>query len=321
MAVYTKLQGEQIDALLRHYQLGTLHDFRPVLDGIDNTNYFVSIKSPVQNTVMDYLLTLFEHLEAADLAFYLGWLAQLKQLKLPVAPAILDITGQPIQRVAGKPSALFDKLPGSHPNPITTIQCAAIGRALGKLHRAALDTGNSHQGGQSLPSMKDLARTITPKMTTEGRQLLDEALAICGELEANSSLPAGLIHGDLFPDNTLFEGEQLCGIVDFFSGGQGLLGFDLAVAINAWCAEDSGQLDARRYNALMGGYHQVRHLSEAEQAHWGGFLVLAATRFWLSRQADQMGLSHPDNASAGYRKSKDPALYQRILSHHLELYR
>ena len=143
------------------------------------------------------------------------------------------------------------------------------------------------------------------------------ALATCAQLATQTTLPQGLIHGDLFPDNTLFIGDQLTGLVDFFSGGDGFFGFDLAVAVNAWCSDHRGDLAEPLTKALLTGNQQVRPLCPAERAQWQDFLVVAATRFWVSRRASQLaGSTQPDDSA--YRKAKDPDTYRRILQTHLQ---
>ncbi|RLA42776.1 MAG: homoserine kinase, partial [Gammaproteobacteria bacterium] len=42
MAVYTEVEGEQIQALLGDLDLGRLRTFEGVADGVENTTYFVT---------------------------------------------------------------------------------------------------------------------------------------------------------------------------------------------------------------------------------------------------------------------------------------
>ena len=49
-------------------------------------------------------------------------------------------------------------------------------------------------------------------------------------------LPGGLIHGDVFPDNTLFRaGGELVALLDFQDAGEDALLFDLAMTIHGFC--------------------------------------------------------------------------------------
>jgi homoserine kinase type II len=76
MAVYTVLEETQIQALTAPYALGELARVQGVGEGVENTNYFLSFQDPAgeRRTGDDYLLTIFEHITAGELEFYLQWL-------------------------------------------------------------------------------------------------------------------------------------------------------------------------------------------------------------------------------------------------------
>ena len=44
MAVYTKFNQNKIEQILSHYNLGKLNSFRGIEEGIENTNYFLSVE-------------------------------------------------------------------------------------------------------------------------------------------------------------------------------------------------------------------------------------------------------------------------------------
>ena len=99
----------------------------------------------------------------------------------------------------------------------------------------------------------------------------------------HGDLPQGALHGDLFRDNTLFEGDQLGGIIDFYNGCTGDLLFDLAIVINDWASNDDGTLNAERYNTLLSAYLARRPLTADERELWPTMLRMTALRYWLSR--------------------------------------
>ena len=43
MAVYTKLSQNKIEEILSNYSLGKLDSFKGIEEGIENTNYFLSV--------------------------------------------------------------------------------------------------------------------------------------------------------------------------------------------------------------------------------------------------------------------------------------
>ena len=43
MAVYTKLNHNKIEEILSNYSLGKLNQFKGIEEGIENSNYFLSV--------------------------------------------------------------------------------------------------------------------------------------------------------------------------------------------------------------------------------------------------------------------------------------
>ena len=66
-----------------------------------------------------------------------------------------------------------------------------------------------------------------------------------------------------------------------------MLAYDLAIALNDWCALPDGDIDGERARAMLAGYQSVRPLSDAEKTAWPVLLRAAGLRFWTSRLYDK----------------------------------
>jgi homoserine kinase type II len=222
--------------------------------------------------------------------------------------------GTSIVRLAGKPALLVPKAPGCPPLQASIQQCHAIGRALAKIHRVTSALPIAHASHKSLAWVADTGRRLLPHLPADSRQPLETALAALDAFAStHEDLPQGIIHGDLFRDNSLFEGERLTAIIDFFSAGDGYLLFDLAVTANDWCIESLDNADPAKLTALLAGYCEVRPLTSQERQCWGEMLAIAALRFWVSRLADRC-------FPTSYRISpstKDPAPYAKLWNLHI----
>ena len=65
MAVYTKLDKEDIEEILSNYPIGELKSFEEIQDGIENTNYYLSVEKK------KYILTIYEkRVNPKDLPFF-----------------------------------------------------------------------------------------------------------------------------------------------------------------------------------------------------------------------------------------------------------
>ena len=65
MAVYTKLNQNKIEEILSKYRLGKLDSFKGIEEGIENTNYFLSINKN------KFILTIYEKRVKLRSAFFL----------------------------------------------------------------------------------------------------------------------------------------------------------------------------------------------------------------------------------------------------------
>ena len=104
------------------------------------------------------------------------------------------------------------------------------------------------------------------------------------EQQKPRELPRGLVHGDIFYDNALFEGKVLTAIIDFEDTLRYDKVFDLGMGIVGLCSRSSAVV-LEKAQALVQGYQQVRVLEEGEKKALQLFVEYAATavscwRFW-----------------------------------------
>ena len=299
MAFYTAVDEQELQALLQRYGIAALDSCDGASDGIENSTYFL------RSGEQQWVLTLFEDIGAAELPFFVRLMDWLYVRGLPVAHALADRAGEALHTLSGKPALLFPRVSGRHPRQTTIAQCAAIGDFLGRMHAASAQYPEQRDNPRGTAWMQQAAQQLQEHLDAEGRSLLEQQLHNARELRA-LPLPQGLIHADLFHDNALFEGDQLCGVIDFYVACTDLLALDLAIVINDWCAAADGGIEADKSAAVLAAYGQHRPLTPLEWQHWPAIQQLAAARFWLSRLLAEKaprreGVNHPHKPSAEYR--------------------
>lgn len=279
MSVYTALSIEQIQTFVGGYG-NTLQSVTPIQNGIENSNWFISCTDGGEA-----VLTLFEELNVAQAAQLGSLLDGIAQYGLPVAAPQVDRDGQRLSMLAEKPAQLAPRLQGQHPMQPTTAQCQAMGRGLAQLHLAmhSLDWHKHNAHGQAW--WQATALEVRPLMSSADQQLLDRLFAEFAQVQAQvGALPRGLIHGDLFRDNSLFDGERLSGMLDFSECCTDEYLLDVAITLNDFCSDwPDVALNDHKKNAFLQGYQQIRPLTDAEQTALPTYLAMAAGRFWLSR--------------------------------------
>ncbi len=336
MAVYTKLTSQEIAAFLTQYDLGTLVEFKGIAEGVENTNYQITVAPSAppltgfQKTVSfmrpnlrprdkKYILTLYEQrVNPADLPFFLGlteWLAD-RGINCP-RPA-KTLSGSLTAPIAGKAAAVIHFLNGQGNPHITPRHLELTGRAMAKMHLAAhgfpLTRANtlSQEGWRNLfERFRYQANTIT-----SGLERLVENELLYLRNQWPHALPEGIIHADIFPDNVFFldghtDKPELSGIIDFYFACNDALAYDLAITLNAWCFDNSHRYVPERGEALLRSYHAVRPLSTAEKEALPVLARGAATRFLMTRSYDWL-----NRIEGALVNPKDPMEYVAKLRFH-----
>jgi len=307
MSVYTRVEKDELEAFLLHYQLGHLVQFAGITAGIENTNYFVTTSTG------EYVLTLFETLTSKELPYFLDLMAHLAEHQVPSAHPMPDENNNYLRTLKQKPTALVQKLRGRNVDHATTAQCAALGKALGHLHVVG-QKFTGHRENQRGPHWWITThKEIQHKLSTSEQTLLLDELKF-QQQHRHDALPVGIIHADLFRDNALFIGDELTGIIDFYYACKDVLLYDVAITVNDWCCNDNASLDQSRLNAFINAYQTERQFTPDEKLAWPVMLRAAALRFWLSRLKDK---HFPREGEMTH--IKDPVVFEEILRKRIQL--
>ena len=304
MSVYTCINSKQLERLLSCYSLGKLLDFQGIAAGIDNSNY------ALRCTEGDFILTIYESLDFEEVVTYLKLLTSLSHRQFPCPQPQMHRQHNYLHTIADKPAAIFKRIPGACINNPTLSQCWTIGESLGQLHMQSRTIKFHQHNRKGDDWLQHSAALLQAQLTAQEQRLLAEELSFQAETP-KLSLPQGIIHADLFRDNVLFEGDQLTGVLDFYSACHDDLLLDLAITINDWSSNTQQGSCAEKQRRIIAGYESKRSLTRHEKSYLPVMLRWAALRFWLSR------LGHQSNSlPAALTTQKDPADFKRILEYH-----
>ena len=311
MAVYTEVTDDDLSRLVASYGLGELLSYKGIAEGVENTNYVVHTSAGT------YILTLYERrVNPADLPFFMGLLEHLNQRGISCPLPVRNRDGEVLTEIAGRTAAVVTFLEGVWPRRPRPVHCTAVGRALAELHLAGESFAMTRPNALGLEGWHTLfdrfsarADDIAPGL----RVLIDYELAHLDRAWPKS-LPSGVIHADLFPDNVFFLGDRLSGLIDFYFACNDAWAYDLAICLNAWCFEPDFSYNATKGRALLSAYQSLRPLTAPELAAFPTLARGAALRFLLTRAHDWL---HTDRNALV--KPHDPNAYVRRLRFHQEV--
>lgn len=317
MAVYTVLERDELQAFVEPFGIGPLLDFCAVADGVENTTYFLSTdhsQLPDEETsarIQHYVLTVFEEITLAELPFYVQVTTVLNRAGLPVPCPLRDYNGVAIRQIADKPALLFPRVRGKHPITVDAATCQVIGDVLARMHVAGAPLDQRFDGCRSPQWVLDATDQVITRLSPADASLMQAAASeLKNLLPQLGTLPAGVIHNDLFRDNTLFDGDALTGIIDFYNAGYGALLMDVAIAVNDWCSNSEGACEPALAETLLQAYNGVRPFTDAERRCWPSILRGAALRFWVSRLVAN---TLPVTRKGALVARKNPDEYRQIL--------
>ena len=310
MAVYTEVSQTDLEGLLADFDLGELIEFKGIDGGIENTNYFVTLNNAGKQS--EYVLTLFEELTLEEMPYFVELTTWLAERGCAVPFPFKDRNGIALKAMHGRPALLQPRLPGGHIESLTPEHCAQIGTALAQFHQAGRDFYMQRQAHRGVFWWRRESQEIARKLPDRDADLLRNEVERFDELREQAwNLPQGAIHGDLFFDNALFDGDTLSAVLDIYNACTGYLLFDLAIVANDWCVNSDGSIDPERETALLKAYAETRAFEENEYKAWPQLVRTAAMRFWLSRLIPALD---PEST----QKIKDPEEFRRILQYRVD---
>ena len=278
MSVYTTLTLQEVQDFAAPYGLKAA-DLIPIQGGIQNTNYFMVCENGQQ-----FVLTIFEEMDERGAGELVPVLEHLGKSGLAV-PVPLQHHGKAIHSLKGKPAQIAPRMQGEHPMPSTVGQVQAIAAAQAEMHVALQGFPLERAAYRDHAYWRQVSREIKPTLDAADTALLNNLLGLYDALSAMyPDRPKGFIHSDLFRDNTLFEGDALQGILDFYELNKDELLFDIAITLNDFCTDyPAVTLNEEKAVAFLQAYESVRPLTADEKSCLELYLAMAAGRFWMMR--------------------------------------
>jgi homoserine kinase type II len=301
MAVYTEIGDDELRAFVAAYDIGEVLTCKGIAEGVENSNYLLGTEHG------SFILTLYEkRVAAGDLPFFIALMDHLAHQGVACPTPVRGKDGAALRELCGRPAAIVTFLNGMWPRRIAPYHCAGLGAALARLHRAGASFAMTRPNDLSIAGWHRLYVACAGRADEVEKGLSREIGEELTALESAwpRSLPSGVIHADLFPDNVFFRDRELSGLIDFYFACTDAFAYDLAICLNAWCFEPDGSFNVTKARLLVGNYRGERSLSPDEIAALPLLARGSALRFLLTRLYDWQ--NQPQGALV---RPKDPLEY------------
>ena len=279
MATYTQLNKQDIQSLADNYDLRVIK-FLPIDGGSGNSSYILKTEKS------SYVLTVCDD-KKIDEVFKMGQLLLLLEThNIPWNRLILPVNSEILTTFTTadgvKPVILKNYIEGQVIKQLDETMLFEVGRQAAQLNQISppdyLPTNHSY-------GRQFFSRAIGLNIDVKYESWLSEEIDYL-EQNISENLPRGLIHGDLFYDNLLFDPSSSMpggfkAIIDFEDACHYHLIFELGMGILGTCINDlTVNLDKAR--SLVNGYEKIRPLIKIEKESLQLFVRYAAvaTSYW-----------------------------------------
>ncbi len=227
MAQYTKLPGSEIEEIAGQYKL-TVIDCKPIEQGLGNSNYLINTNQG------RYILTVFE-IEPKRVENMIKVLLLLEQYGFP-APRLQNlVSGGVLTKYQEKLVLIKPYITGHVEINLDEGKVSQVGTALARLHEIPAP---DYLLDKHTYVVKTYPEIMEQDIDLDYKYWVGQRYSYLIK-NIPSNLPVGLVHGDLFFDNVIFEEDGFKAILDFEDVCRIYKVFDLGMAVVGICTEDT----------------------------------------------------------------------------------
>ena len=291
--------------------MGKLDSFKGIEEGIENTNYYLSVNNK------KYILTVYEkRVNSEDLPFFSNLMSSLNKAGFKCPTPLINKQNQTITDYEGKKLMIVSFLEGKAKQNLSPQNCKSIGFEVARMHQITKKFKIKRRNNLSVKSWRGLFVSVKDKCSKIHKdlpQLIEENLK---DVENNwpKNLPSGIIHADLFHDNIFFIQDKFSGVIDFYFSCDDFFAFEIAICFNALCFDGIKQnlsFNVTKAKNFIDGYSSIRKLTNEEKNSIKVLSQGAALRFLLTRVFDAL-----NTVEGAIVKIKDPIEYLKRLEFH-----
>jgi homoserine kinase type II len=274
VARYSQLDRSAVEGLAGRFGIYHITAFSVMDGGNENTNYCLETNSG------KYVLTLCDQKSLKHTTNLASLLVYLTDHGIRTSRVVVPPKGPIVILHDQKPVMLKRYVDGNITANLTGNLLVQLGQEMARLHEIPAPS--------YLPKSFPYGRSYFPEVIDSN---LDHPY-IDWLSEKNSylqkripqNLPMTFIHGDVFFDNLIVQGDQLMAIIDFEEACHYYRSFDLGMVIVGTCRDRQG-ISLEKAGQFIRGYQKETTVQSVERDTLKAFAVYAAvaTSFWRFR--------------------------------------
>lgn len=275
MADYTALTQTDVETILTHYDLPDLTQKTAMPGGQANSSFKITCGNEV------YILSVCDEKSPEAVSILIRTLAYLNRHGFPTSRPILTRNQDPFVLYHGKPVYIKAYMAGQVMPVLSSAMVFDVGKTMAALHQI---TPPPYVPDQFPYGQTSFQPVIESGMDHPYLSWLKEQKTYI-ETHLDTTSEKGLIHGDIYWDNLLFDNGSLKALLDFEEVCKYYLLYDIAMTCVGCCSQN-GRFDTIKIRSLLSGYQSINPLSAKAQNQLSLFAVYAATAgsFWRFQQ-------------------------------------
>jgi len=274
MAHYARLDRAAIEGLAHRFGIDDVSAFSVMHGGSENTSYCIEAGSG------KYVLTLCERKSLQRTIDLVSLLVHLADHGIRTSRVVVPLDEPVVILHDQKPVMLKHHIDGSTTSGLSDNALFQLGEEMARLNATPVPS----YVPDSFPyGLKQFHEVIDSNLDHAYVGWLSEKDSYLRD-QIPPALPMALIHGDIFVDNLVVQGDQLMAIIDFEDACQYYRCFDLGMTIVGTCRDHRG-ICFEKAKRFIDGYQNKASLQPDEREALKIFTVYAAvtTSFWRFR--------------------------------------
>lgn len=241
---------------IRHIERAGGHAGENFFVETDNESYLIKISMSGADT---------DSSDAENRRRVMSYLQHLSEHRFRVVPYLRAPGGEQVFAGADFLATAQVRLGAEAPERLTERMISQVGEELAQLH--LVPSGGLPQRTTWMDAgylINAAAIIVCDYFERDG---MSELVSLAESTEVDwARLPQSILHGDLFPDNTLFHGRRLVTFIDWDDVCLGASVLDFGMAVVGCCFGDDNWFDRVLYQSLYDGYQLVRPFSDQEKS-------------------------------------------------------